>query len=82
MGAIGTLNQWCYIKGMELGDAAAMAPMDYVRLVFTAAVGLLLFHEAPDRWTLLGAAIVVASTLFITLREVAQARAAPVHEAA
>ncbi|MCR5878068.1 DMT family transporter [Phenylobacterium sp. J367] len=76
MGAIATANQACYIKGMSLGDAGAMAPIDYTRLVFTAAIGFFVFHEVPGAWTLAGAAIVVASTLFITLREQQLARSA------
>ena len=76
MGAIATANQACYIKGMQLGDAAAMAPIDYTRLVFSAAAGFFLFAEVPSRWTWIGAAIVVAATLFITLREQQLARSA------
>jgi len=69
MGVMGTVTQACYIKGMAIGDAAAMAPVDYIRLVFTTLAGFLLFHELPGIWTILGAGIVVASTLFITWRE-------------
>jgi len=76
MGVAGTITQGCYIKGMQIGDAAAMAPIDYVRLVFTAAVGFFLFHEVPGLWTVAGAGIVVASTLFITWREQQIAKAA------
>jgi len=76
MGVIGTATQGCYIKGMQAGDAAAMAPIDYTRLVFATAAGFVLFNEVPTVWTLAGAAIVVASTLFITGREQRQARAA------
>lgn len=82
MGAIATANQACYIKGMSLGDAGAMAPIDYTRLVFTAAIGFLLFHEVPGVWTLAGAGIVVAATLFITLREQQLARSARLSAAA
>ncbi len=76
MGVLGTITQACYIKGMAIGDAAAMAPIDYIRLVFTVIVGLTLFHEVPSVWTVAGAGIVVASTLFITWREAQLARAA------
>ncbi|WP_255579991.1 MULTISPECIES: DMT family transporter [unclassified Caulobacter] len=69
MGVIGTLTQGCYIKGMEAGEAAVMAPIDYTRLVFAVLAGFVLFHEVPKATTLIGAGIVVASTLFITLRE-------------
>jgi drug/metabolite transporter (DMT)-like permease len=69
MGVFGTITQGCYIKGMQIGDAAAMAPIDYTRLVFTAIIGFALFNEVPTMAVVAGAAIVVASTLFITLRE-------------
>jgi len=69
MGVLGVGTQACYIKGMQIGDAAAMAPIDYSRLVFAVALGLVLFHEVPRPRTVLGAAIVVAATLYITLRE-------------
>lgn len=76
MGVIGTATQACYIRGMSIGDAAAMSPIDYTRLVFAALVGFAFFHEVPTIWTLGGASVVVASTLFITLREHQLARAA------
>lgn len=69
MGVLGTITQGCYIKGMSIGDAGAMAPIDYIRLVFTVIVGFALFHEIPGIWTVVGAAVVVVSTLFITWRE-------------
>lgn len=69
MGVIGTLTQGAYIKGMEAGEAAVMAPIDYTRLVFAVIVGLLLFHEVPRAATVIGAVIVVGSTLFISWRE-------------
>lgn len=76
MGVIGVINQACYIKGMSLGDAAAMAPIDYTRLIFTAAIGFFLFSEIPTVWTIAGALVVAGSTLFITLREQRLARSA------
>ena len=76
MGVVGTITQACYIKGMQIGDAGAMAPIDYSRLVFTTAAGFILFHEVPGWSTIIGAAIVVASTLFITIREQQLARRA------
>ncbi|ATC33517.1 EamA/RhaT family transporter [Caulobacter vibrioides] len=69
MGVIGTLTQGAYIKGMEAGEAAVMAPIDYTRLVFAVIVGLLLFNEIPRTATVVGAVIVVGSTLFISWRE-------------
>ncbi len=69
MGAMGLLNQALYMRAMSLGDAAAIAPVEYTRLIFALLVGLILFDEAPDGWAMLGAAVVIAATLTITLRE-------------
>jgi drug/metabolite transporter (DMT)-like permease len=69
MGVLGLVTQACYIKGMSLGDAAAMAPIDYTRLVFAILFGLVMFNEIPNGTVMLGALIVIGSTLVITLRE-------------
>jgi drug/metabolite transporter (DMT)-like permease len=69
MGVLGTITQACYIQGMAEGDAAVMAPMDYTRLIFAIALGYLLFKEVPNALTMLGAGIIIAATLYITIRE-------------
>lgn len=70
MGVLGLVTQACYIKGMSLGDAAAMAPIDYTRLIFALLLGFTLFHETPNWLTMAGALVVIGSTLVITVREV------------
>jgi len=74
MGAISVVTQACYVKGMQIGDAAAMSPIDYTRLVFATFAGFVLFNEVPGALTLAGAGVVIASTLFITWREHVVAR--------
>jgi drug/metabolite transporter (DMT)-like permease len=69
MGVLGTITQACYIKGMAEGDAAVMAPLDYTRLVFAIILGCLLFADVPNLLTMTGAGIIIASTLYITIRE-------------
>ena len=76
MGVVGVVSMVCYVRGMSTGDAAAMTSIDYTRLVFAAAAGYFLFHEVPTIWTLAGAALVVSSTLVITIRELHLARSA------
>ena len=76
MGVLGLATQFCYIKGMSLGDAVAMAPIDYTRLVFAILLGLALFQEVPNVLTMAGAAVVIAATLYITIRE-ARLKAVP-----
>ncbi|WP_205452061.1 DMT family transporter [Sphingobium estronivorans] len=69
LGVLATVQQAFFVKGIQLGDAAIMGSMDYSRLLFGAVAGYWLYHEVPGPWTLGGAVIIVASTLFITLHE-------------
>lgn len=69
MGALGTVTQWMYMQGMAAGEATVMTPIDYTRLVFAAALGYALFGDIPGAMAMLGAAVVIASTLYITVRE-------------
>jgi drug/metabolite transporter (DMT)-like permease len=46
-----------------------VAPVGYVELIGATLIGWLLFAQFPDAWTWVGAAIIVASGLYITLRE-------------
>jgi drug/metabolite transporter (DMT)-like permease len=43
--------------------------MGYIELIGSTLIGWLLFAQFPDAWTWVGAAIIVASGLYITLRE-------------
>ena len=57
------------MRAYALGELTAIAPLDYSRLIFAGIMGFLLFDELPDRYTAIGALIVVGSTLFIGRRE-------------
>jgi drug/metabolite transporter (DMT)-like permease len=54
---------------MRLGDVAVVTPFRYVRLVFALFIGVTVFHEQPDAWTLGGAAIIILSGLYTFFRE-------------
>lgn len=69
MGGCGAAGQYCMIRGFRIGEATALIPFDYTRLLFAGVIGYFVFAEVPDAWTLSGAAIIVASTLYIGLRE-------------
>lgn len=69
MAITGVVAQFCYITAMRIGDASFQAPMDYIRLPMTAAVDAIIFRVVPGLSLWIGAAVIVASTLYITLRE-------------
>jgi drug/metabolite transporter (DMT)-like permease len=65
------------ILAMRTGEISFVAPLRYTSLIFSALLGFFFFAETPDRWTLIGAAIVIASGLYTFYRE-AKRRGAPV----
>ncbi|MEO8557876.1 MAG: DMT family transporter [Rhodospirillales bacterium] len=69
MGTMATLGQSCIIRAYTAGEATAVAPFDYLRLPFSVMVGFWLFAETPSIWTLVGALVIVSSTLYIARRE-------------
>ena len=54
---------------MRMAPASIVAPFRYARLVFTAALGMLVFAERPDHLTLIGTAIILFAGLYTFLRE-------------
>ena len=66
----GTVAPYCLIQAYRLAEASFVAPLDFLRLPLTALVAFLAFGETSDGWTWAGAAIIFASTTYITRREV------------
>ncbi len=64
IGGLMSVMQWAFIQAFKAGEAAAIAPMEYVRLLYAVFIGIVFFAEVPTPWTLVGAGIVVASTLY------------------
>ena len=70
----GPLAMMIWINALRLADASVIAPVSYIRLLFAAGFGIVLFDEVPDLWLGLGALLIVGSTLYITRREARLAR--------
>src|SRR6202165_2478432 len=68
-GAIGSFGHYLLIAAHRLAPAAVLSPFIYTEIVLVIALGFLVFADLPNRWTLTGAAIVVASGLYILHRE-------------
>jgi len=64
---------WFVTEALRAGEASAVAPFQYLRLVVIMAFGWVLFAEIPDGWTLLGAAVILAGAVVITVREARRA---------
>ncbi len=81
VGALGAAGQSCGIRGFRVGEATAVVPFDYSRLLFAGAFGYMLFGDIPTVHTVIGAGLIVASTLYIALREAKLGRRRPREEA-
>jgi drug/metabolite transporter (DMT)-like permease len=69
IGVIGTMGQFIVTEAIKLADMTVLMPFDFLKLVWAAFLGLILFAEVPDALTWLGAAIVFASSFYIIWRE-------------
>lgn len=76
VGVFGLGAQVTFILGMREGEASAIAPFDYMRLVFAALVGLAVFAEFPDAWSIAGAVVIVGASFYIGRHEAHLARRA------
>lgn len=68
-GAMGGLGHLCLIRAMRAAPASVVAPFSYSSLIWATTFGYLIWGDWPDPWTLLGAAIIVGSGLYIFHRE-------------
>jgi drug/metabolite transporter (DMT)-like permease len=69
LGLIGGGGHYLLIRAFQYAPAAVLAPLGYVELVGTTILGYLIFANFPDRWTWIGAGIIIASGLYIAFRE-------------
>jgi drug/metabolite transporter (DMT)-like permease len=68
-GFINALGQWFWTKALHLAPAPAVTPFYYLMLVWAVAIGFLVWGEVPTLSLLIGSSIVVATGLFLFLRE-------------
>lgn len=69
LGVTATMGHICFSRAFKLADVSAVLPFDFTRLPFAALVGYLAFSEIPDIWTWTGAAVIFASSIYISWRE-------------
>ena len=64
-----TVGHLCVTQALVRAEASAVMPFDYVRFIWFALMGWLLFDETVDIWILGGAAIIASSAIYILRRE-------------
>lgn len=76
IGALGALGQFFLIRAFTIAEASVIAPFGYMGILFATTWGILFFGEWPDRWTMLGALVIVGAGLYVWHRETLAARKA------
>ncbi|NOD34107.1 MULTISPECIES: DMT family transporter [unclassified Ruegeria] len=71
LGAVGSgvIGYYGIVTAMRVGEASALMPFRYTRLVFSIVAGMLVFGERPDALTLAGATLIIGSGLYTFVRE-------------
>jgi drug/metabolite transporter (DMT)-like permease len=69
IGIWGAVGHYLFIIAHKYAPAAVISPFVYIALLSHSGAAYLVFGHVPDVWTLAGAAIVIASGLYIIHRE-------------
>ncbi|MEO6138789.1 MAG: DMT family transporter [Luteimonas sp.] len=69
VGVAGALGQYAITEAFRLGEASLIAPLEYTALLWGVILDATLWGVLPDAITWLGAAIIVASGLYLLRRE-------------
>ncbi|MBB5514253.1 S-adenosylmethionine uptake transporter [Rubricella aquisinus] len=66
---LGSLAAFLVIQSYKRAEAVVVAPMQYSQILWATGFGFVLFGERPEQNVVIGAAIIVASGVYILLRE-------------
>ncbi len=69
IGAFGAGGHFLLILAHRRAPASVLSPFIYTQIVWASTLGYLVFANVPSQWTIAGAAIVIASGLYLLNRE-------------
>ncbi len=66
---LGLIAAFLSIAAYRAAPAIIVAPMQYSQIIWAVFYGAIFFDESPDFWTLVGTGVIIASGIYIVLRE-------------
>ncbi|HMH50872.1 MAG TPA: DMT family transporter [Candidatus Acidoferrum sp.] len=69
LGVLGGLGHYLIAHALAVAAASIISPFHYIQLIWAAALGYLVFGDVPSGFTWLGAAVIIASGLFIAVTQ-------------
>jgi drug/metabolite transporter (DMT)-like permease len=74
VGIFSAAAQYLVVLAYRAAPVSVLAPFSYTQLLTSGLLGVAVFGHVPDGWTLLGAAVIAASGLYMAHRERVRAR--------
>ena len=68
IGVAATVGGWLFTRALQLGEASALAPLDFVRLLLMTLIGLVFFGELPSLISLVGGLVVLGAAIYTMRR--------------
>jgi drug/metabolite transporter (DMT)-like permease len=68
-GFLGAGGHYCTTRAFKVADISAVQGVKFLDLVWAALLGIAIFGNVPDGWTVAGGAVILVSTLWLARRE-------------
>ena len=68
LGIVFGISQLLMIRAFTYAPAGVLAPFNYVQVVAAVIFGVVVFGDVPDRWTLLGIAMIIGAGIYVVRR--------------
>ena len=68
--ALGTVGHAMLYAALKVGQVSVILPLDYIRIIWSAGLGFILFGQLPTLHLYLGSLLIIAATAFLSYREV------------
>ena len=65
MGLLNVIIQLCSITALKYSNVSFLAPFEYTRMLFSILIGLLIFNEVPEVFTIFGSIIIIISVYML-----------------
>lgn len=79
-GILGSVGHYCWTRAFHVADISSTQSLRFLDLVWTSALGWLIFSDIPSQSTWIGAAVILAATIWIARREGQRPVKAPIDE--
>ena len=68
--ALGTVGHAMLYAALKVGQVSLILPLDYIRIIWSAGLGFILFGQLPTLHLYAGSLLIIAATAFLSYREV------------